>query len=247
MRLRTNPLVPVGRDRRDSVVARSHGRFRHADAGTAFAIIEVAALEALFVTMSLVPTDFSDDAEAALEEFTLEGQIQQQEELKEKAQEAAEEGIQRLVEAFQRGDITAREFTRALNNQLQPAIDDLPKANLGLQFNRDFLRNVNALVKQAEALSGFLGRPGTTPGPGVEEPGLTVAEAKARVQKAQQDLKEQLKNIKDTADNTKAAETLLTEIRDALAKPPKPQPKPRRRERPRRDVPLPGRLGPGGD
>ena len=69
MRLRTIPLVPVGRDRKDSVVARSHGRFRHADAGTAFAIIEVVALEALFMTMSriLVPTDFSDDAEAALE------------------------------------------------------------------------------------------------------------------------------------------------------------------------------------
>ena len=69
MRLRTIPLVTVGRDGKASVVAVAMAGSAVPDAGTAFAIIEVVALEALSMTMSriLVPTDFSDDAEAALE------------------------------------------------------------------------------------------------------------------------------------------------------------------------------------
>ena len=74
-------------------------------------------------------------------------------------------GLAKLIKGFEDGKVSAEEFNAVLSNQLAPALSTIARKNLGLTIEQDFLRKVEALRKQAEALSGFLGRPGTEPGP----------------------------------------------------------------------------------
>ncbi len=148
------------------------------------------------------------DAKAAAKEFDLTEQRDQLEKTKEKAAKAAEEGLQKLIERFEEGKVSAEEFNRLLRSQLSPAFDELRTKgglNLGLVFTRDFKRDVEALIKQAQALSGFFPfGGGTTPGAQVVRPSDTqaqvnqrIAEAAASLEQIQQDAKELSKEEQD--------------------------------------------------
>lgn len=125
-----------------------------------------------------------EDAKAKVKEFDLEEAIDRQEKLKEKAKAAAEEGIAKLVDQFEKGKLSSGQFATILQTRLSPAIASLPKTNLGLSFKRDFLRDVEALREQAEALAGFLGRTGTTPGAQVIRPSETITQVQQEIRDA---------------------------------------------------------------
>src|SRR4029077_13357110 len=98
------------------------------------------------------------DAQDAVKKFDLTKQRDELEKTRAAAEKTANEGIQRLIDKFEAGQISAGEFNRILRNQLGPAFDVLKtKAgqNLGLVFTRDFKREVAALIEQAKALSAF--------------------------------------------------------------------------------------------
>lgn len=142
------------------------------------------------------------DAQAALDEFTIENQIQNLEDFQENLKKTTQEGIIKLVKAFQRGDISAADFTKRLKNQLQPAIAALPKTDLGLGFSDEFKSTLKGVVDQVQALVGFLGIAGTAPAANVVEPADTQAEQKKRVAEAQKRLDDALAAQKKTADNS---------------------------------------------
>lgn len=169
------------------------------------------------------------NAEDAVREVDLTDQIDQQKKLKDQAVVTAREGIAKLVAQFEAGKISAGKFSSLLNRQLAPALQALPKANLGLSFSTEFRRTMTTIVQQAKDLAGFLGTPGTTPGPQSTNVRGTVQEQAQRVKTAQQNLQDALKsNTKDTADNTKRTNVLLAAIRDKInAAPAAPQRKPK--------------------
>lgn len=119
------------------------------------------------------------DAQAAAQEFDLNEQIDQVEETKQKAADAAKEGIAKLVGQFEDGKISADEFAKELRQQVQPALDALPKANLGFNFTRDFMRNLNTVVQQAHDLVGFLDR--AEAGPQSVDVGAAAGAANRRI------------------------------------------------------------------
>jgi len=128
------------------------------------------------------------DAKAAADEFELTKQRDELEKTRVEAARAAEEGIQKLIQSFQDGKVSAEEFNRLLRDQLGPALDTLKTKggqNLGLVFTRDFKRDVEALIKQALALSSFfpLGG-GTTPGAQVVRPAETQQQVNQRIAEA---------------------------------------------------------------
>jgi TP901 family phage tail tape measure protein len=117
-----------------------------------------------------------DDAKAKLKEFSLDEAIEEQERLRDEAKRAAEEGLQRLIDDFEEGRVSAGEFTSVLQRQLRPALDIIERENLGLSFERGFLRDVRTLVEQVKELAPFVGTPGTEPGVTPISPGATQAE-----------------------------------------------------------------------
>lgn len=125
------------------------------------------------------------DAKAAAKEFDLTEQREQLEETRDKAIETADRGIQRLVLRFQDGKIGAQEFDRALRSQLGPAFDIVgSKAANALDpfVVVNFRREVEALIKQAQALSAFFPLGGaTTPGAQVVRPSETQQQVNQRI------------------------------------------------------------------
>lgn len=117
-----------------------------------------------------------DDAKSKIKEFTLEEAIEEQERLRDAAKEAAEEGLQKLIDDFEEGRLSADRFTDLLNARLGPALDIIERENLGLSFERGFLRDVEALVAQVKELESFVGTPGTTPGVAPISPAATAQE-----------------------------------------------------------------------
>lgn len=124
------------------------------------------------------------DAKAAAKEFTLEEQRVELIKTRDQAVNTAEQGIQRLIDKFQNGQVSVDEFQQLLSQKLNPELQILKSragTNLGLSIKRDFLRDVEALRAQAEALAGFLGRTGTTPGPQIVRPADTQAQVNAQI------------------------------------------------------------------
>lgn len=136
------------------------------------------------------------DAKAAVKEFDLEDAITQQENLRDAAKKAAEEGLQRLVADFEAGRVSADKFETLLSNRLRPALNLIRRRNLGLTLERDFLRDVEALRQQAQALAGFLGVAGTAPGAAVVRPATTQAEVNQRIAEAAASLAQIQKDAK---------------------------------------------------
>lgn len=142
------------------------------------------------------------DARAALKEFDLTEHRDDLQATLDKQKQLAEEGLARLVERFQDGRISAAQFNDLLVQQLGPALDTLKtKAgqNLGLVITRDFRRQVAALVEQAGALAGFLGRPGTKPGPQVVRPADVQADVQRQIADAQRNLAQTVKDARKEA------------------------------------------------
>jgi TP901 family phage tail tape measure protein len=121
------------------------------------------------------------DAKVASKEFTLEEAIAAQEELLARVKETSEEGLQKLVDDFEDGRIGAQQFSRQLNNQLGPALDTIRRENLGLSFERGFLRDVDELVQQVKLLAPFIGTAGTTPGVTPISPAATQADVNRQI------------------------------------------------------------------
>lgn len=161
------------------------------------------------------------DAQASLKEFTLEDQIEDQERLRDAAAKTAEEGIAKLVDQFERGEISASQFAARLNNQLKPAIDALPKSNLGFSFTQEFQRTLRTVVRQAKDLAGFLNTAGTEPGPQSVNVAAAAAAGRQRVTDAQANLTAQLTASRNTSKNTRETVAVLKEIRTILKPPTK--------------------------
>lgn len=160
-----------------------------------------------------------------IKRFDLTEAIEQQEELRDAAELAAEEGIQKLVDDFEEGRISAGEFTTMLRRQLEPALDTIRRENLGLSFERGFLRDVETLVGQVKALAPFIGTPGTTPGPQVINPATTQADVNRQIAQAQLALSQAIQdaNALDKQDLAKQDRqiALLRRIVDLLGGPTK--------------------------
>lgn len=167
------------------------------------------------------------DAKAAVKEFDLTEQQEDLEDTRDAAVKAADEGLQRLIDRFGEGKLSAEEFDRILSNQLQPHLSVLASqgANLGFTFTRDFKRDMATLVAQAEALAGFTGRAGTAPGTQIERPAQTVADVAISVQNAEKALKQAITDAR-TKNSSENGELLrvLQQIRDALKGKPTKQP-----------------------
>ena len=181
--------------------------------------LSIAQVGVLSPTQKRAQQEFLDpfqqkvaDAKSALKEFSLNEAIQQQEKLKDAAKKTAEEGLAKLVLGFQEGKVSAEEFNRVLSNQLAPALNTIARKNLGLTIEENFLRQVEALRKQAEALSGFLGTAGTAPGPTVIQPARTQAEVFTRIDKAQRDLVEVTKKAHQTSKETLDEQKIQTSL-----------------------------------
>jgi hypothetical protein len=152
------------------------------------------------------------------------------EDAKTAAKDAAREGIEKLVTQFEDGKISAGKFSTLLRRQLSPALDILKSKgkNLGLSFERGFLRNVDDLVKQAGFLVGFLGGPESSK---AISPAKTRREADKRIADAQKNLDKAIASQQETARNTsangaivKALEAINAALRpkpNANTKPPK--------------------------
>lgn len=160
------------------------------------------------------------DAKAAVKEFDLAEHREDLQATLEKQRQLAEDGITALIDRFEDGELSVDQFNQALTQRLGPALDALrTKAgkNLGLSFERDFLRNVEALREQAEALAGFLGRPGTAPGPTVARPADTVSDVQRRIADATANLAQVQKDAKKEAhDDANDVKDLLQQIRNRL-------------------------------
>jgi TP901 family phage tail tape measure protein len=165
-------------------------------------------------------TDEVADRKAELEEFDLSQVIEGAEDIKENYKEAAEEGIQEVIDKFEEGKITAKEFEEQLNDQLAPVLKGLGKADLGIKFTRAFQRNMRVLVEQAKALAGFLGIAGTEPGPQAERPSKVVAEVAAKEAEARTRLQEAISNSRRTANATENTVTALARIELVLKQKP---------------------------
>jgi TP901 family phage tail tape measure protein len=160
------------------------------------------------------------DAKAALKEFDLSDHRDDLQTTLEKQKQLAEDGLVRLIGRFDDGKLSVEAFNRELTQRLGPSLDTLKSKagdNLGLRFERDFLRDVENLREQAEAISGFLGRAGTAPGVNVSRPADTVAEVQRQIRDASTNLLQVQKEAKRQAhDDADGVERLLGQIRDAL-------------------------------
>jgi TP901 family phage tail tape measure protein len=161
-----------------------------------------------------------DDAKASLKEFDLTKHRDDLQKTLDQDKKTAEQGVLKLVDAFERGKLSAEGMSKALTGELAPAfniLDTKAGKNLGLEITRDFKRDVTALVGQAEALAGFLGRPGTTPGPQVVKPSATVLDVQNQIRDATQNVAQTIKDAKEQAKTqTDTTNGLLRRIAKAL-------------------------------
>jgi TP901 family phage tail tape measure protein len=157
------------------------------------------------------------DAKAELKSFDLTSLIQNADRVRAAYKKAKDEGVKKLVDEFLRGKRTAADFEKQLRTQLAPVLEDLPKKNLGMGFTQAFKSQIEALVKQAGALAGFLGIPGTV-GPEIERPAKTVQDNIEKRLKAAEDLQKAIdKQTKGTEKNTGDTVTVLKFIAKTFA------------------------------
>lgn len=162
------------------------------------------------------------EAEGARKVFNLEQTIKQMEQTRTQAKKTAREGIEKLVQDFEHGRISADAFRDALKDRLGPQLETLKSRfgkNLGLEFTLGFTRTLDAIVRQAQLLTGFLSVLGTEPGPDVTDVGKVARQERERVKQARINLENSLKDQKRTADNTTAQVRLLAFILATLKDP----------------------------
>ena len=158
------------------------------------------------------------DAKAAIDEFTLQDMIDQQEDLNKAAKKTAEEGIALLVEQFDEGKISADEFAKKLRLELKPQLDLVARENLGLTLESEFLTNFSNLVAQAKALQGFARTIATAPGTGVVvKPAATQVQVNQRIAESAAALEQIKRDAITKSDEEQALAATTNRILRAIA------------------------------